>query len=114
MARADYCGNGRSWTRNGTTINVWDTAPAPGPFQAHGPADPAFLFEAGWSTYGAVCLSKERWATLDPRIAQDCPNRLIAPGASTAGATVCETPADAAVFDSNTQLFNESKVNLSP
>jgi hypothetical protein len=114
MARADYCGDGRSWTRNGTTINVWDTAPSPGPFQAHGPLDPTFVFEAGWSTRGAVCLSKERWATLDPRIPQDCPDRLVAPGASTGTATICETPDQAAVFDSSTRLFNESGVNATP
>ena len=114
MARADYCGDGRTWTQNGTLINMWDSAPAPGPFQTHGPTDPTFVFEAGWSTQGAVCLSKERWATLNPQIAQNCPNRLIAPGATTSAGTVCETDAAAVGFDSTTQLFNESKANVNP
>ncbi len=112
MARGDYCGDGRSWTYNGTLINIWDRAPAPGPFQSHGPLDLTFIFEAGWSTHGAVCLSKERWLTLDPFIALDCPNRLIAPGLFIGNATVCETPDDASLFDSTTLLFNESKVNI--
>jgi hypothetical protein len=112
MARADYCGDGRSWTHNGTTINIWDTAPAPGPFQAHGPTDPTFIFEAGWNTGGAVCLSKERWATIDPAVAQDCPNRLIPPGAATPVGTVCESPTDASLFDPGVELFNESHVNV--
>jgi hypothetical protein len=114
MARADYCGDGRSWTRNGTTINVWDAAPAPGPFQAHGPLDPTFFFEAGWTTSGAVCLSKERWATIDPQVAQDCPGRLVPPGVETPAGTVCESPADATAIDSTVQLFNESRVNVAP
>jgi hypothetical protein len=114
LARADYCGDGRTWTQNGTRINVWDTAPAPGPFQLHGPSDPTFFFEAGWNTKGAVCLSKQRWATLNPQIAQNCPNKLIAPGASTSAGTVCDTPEQAALFDSSTQLFDESKANVSP
>ena len=114
MARADYCGDGRTWTHTGTLINIWDSAPAPGPFQDHGPADPTFFFEAGWTTGGAACLSKQRWATLDPKIAQNCPNRLIAPGAITAAGTVCDTESQALGFDRTTKLFNESKVNVAP
>ena len=114
LARADYCGDGRTWTYNGTRINVWDTAPAPGPFQLHGPSDPTFFFEAGWNTKGAVCLSKQRWATLNPQIAQNCPGKLVAPGASTSAGTVCDTPEQAALFDSSTRLFNESKANVAP
>ena len=114
LARADYCGDGRTWTQNGTRINIWDTAPAPGPFQLHGPSDPTFFFEAGWNTKGAVCLSKQRWATLNPQIAQNCPSKLVAPGASTSAGTVCDTPEQAALFDSSTQLFNESKANVAP
>ena len=112
MARADYCGNGQTWTHNGTLINLWDRAPAPGPFQDHGSPPPEFIFEAGWSTKGAVCLSKQRWATLPPEVAQSCPDRLIAPGVATASGTVCDSEIEAGQFDSATQLFNESKVNV--
>ena len=111
MARADYCGNGNTWTQNGTLINVWDRAPAPGPFQLHGSPPPGFLFEAGWSTNGAVCLSKQRWATLPPNVAASCPDRLIAPGVATTTASVCNTDNEAVQFDATTQLFNESLVN---
>ena len=114
LARADYCGDGRTWTQNGTRVNIWDTAPAPGPFQQRGPADPTFFFEAGWNTKGAVCLSKQRWATLDPQIAQSCPDRLIAPGAATSAGSVCDSAEQAALFDTSTQLFNESKANVAP
>ena len=114
MARADYCGNGQTWTHTGTLINMWDLAPAPGPFQSHGPSDPTFVFEAGWSTRGAVCLSKQRWATLPPDIAANCPDRLVPPGASTSAGTVCNSSAEVPQFDATTELFNESKVNVSP
>ena len=111
LARADYCGNGQSWTHDGTLINVWDRAPAPGTFQDHGTPPPDFFFEAGWSTHGAVCLSKQRWATLPPAVAQSCPDRLITPGASTGVGTVCKSEGEAVLFDAKTQLFNESRVN---
>jgi hypothetical protein len=114
MARADYCGNGRSHTRDGTLINLWDTLPAPGPLQSRGEPVPGFLFEAGWSTSGAVCLSKTRWLELSPEVAAACPERLIPPGASVGPATVCDAPAQALAFDPKARLFNESKLNLLP
>jgi hypothetical protein len=112
MARADYCGDGRTWTYDGTLINLWDRAPAPGPFNTHGSPPPQFLFEAGWSTQGAVCLSKQRWATLPPEFASACPGRLVAPGAATSVGTVCDTESQAVQLDSTTQLFNESQLNV--
>jgi hypothetical protein len=112
LARADYCGNGQSWTQNGTLINVWDYAPAPGPFQQQGTPPADFFFEAGWNTKGAVCLSKQRWLTLPPAVAQSCPDRLIPPGMSTSAGTVCDTDQQALQFDSTTQLFNQSRVNV--
>jgi len=111
MARADYCGDGHTNTFEGTLINLWDTSPAPGPLTAHGPTDPTFIFEAGWAPQGAVCLSKQRWVTLPPDVAARCPDRLIAPGASTGVATVCDTDSDALLFDASTNLFNESRLN---
>src|SRR5262249_37438879 len=59
VARADYCGIGRSHTREGTEINVWDQLPSPGPIQRHGgllglTAPVGMAFEAGWNTNGAV------------------------------------------------------------
>lgn len=111
LARADYCGDGTPHTRDGTLINVWDTLSNPGPIQQHGEPMDGMLFEAGWSTRGAVCLSKQRWLTLSPDVAAACPDRLIAPGAAVGTATVCESPAEAQSFGADVQLFNESQLN---
>lgn len=69
--RADYCGNGRSFTVPGTPIEIFDSAgirPEISP-----PLYPEFLFEAAWAVdlspnapRGAVCLSKLRWEQLRP------------------------------------------------
>jgi hypothetical protein len=115
LARADYCGNGVPGTRNGTTINVWDRLPSPGPIQRHGGllGLPPFgmLFEAGWNTNGAVCLSTTRWLLQDGLgIAKLCPNRLIPPGLLLP--TVCDTVTTVLAFDPNARMFNESFLNL--
>jgi ADYC domain len=111
LARADYCGNGVPHTRNGTQINVWDKLPAPGPIQRHGLLAPlGMLFEAGWNTGGAVCLSRSRWLLDDGlELAALCPDRLIPPGL---GGTVCDSVGDVLGFDTNARMFNESYLNL--
>ena len=63
MVPADYQGNGVPHTRNGTDIDVWDTAGVQNPESLN---DPAFAFEAGWSPTGAVCVAKTRWSNLLP------------------------------------------------
>jgi hypothetical protein len=61
MARADYCGDGVSWTRDGTPIDVFDT---------HGvqraASEPGFLFEAGWTENGAACVNRPRFEGAQP------------------------------------------------
>ena len=112
LARADYCGIGVPHTRNGTKINVWDNLPAPGPIQDHGGILPpiGMLFEAGWNTGGAVCLSHARWLQDDgAALAALCPDRLVPPGL---GATVCDTIPAVLGYDSNAQMFNEAYVNV--
>jgi hypothetical protein len=109
LARADYCGNGVSHTRDGTLINVWDNLPAPGPIQTHGDSLPGMIFEAGWNTGGAVCLSHVRWLDLESVIAATCADRLIPPGL---GERTCDTLAEAYGIDSSVRLFNESYVNV--
>ncbi|HET7502508.1 MAG TPA: ADYC domain-containing protein [Kofleriaceae bacterium] len=113
LARADYCGNGVPHTRNGTWINVWDKLPAPGPIQDHGGLLPpaGMLFEAGWNTGGAVCLSRARWL-LDKGglLASLCPDRLVAP--SLFGGTVCDTTAEVLGYDPNARMFNEAYLNV--
>jgi len=113
MARADYCGIGRSHTRDGTQINFWDKLPSPGPIQRHGGLlglPPLGMgFEAGWNTGGAVCLSRTRWLLNDGLIiAQLCPDRLVSPGLL--GQTVCDTLSDVLDLDSDAKLFNEASL----
>ena len=114
LARADYCGDGTPHTRNGTSINVWDRLPYPGPIQGHGGLLPplGMLFEAGWNTGGAVCLSHARWL-LDPGgvLAAACPDRLVAPTLPLIGGTVCNTAAAVLGYDPNALLFNEAYLN---
>jgi hypothetical protein len=115
LARADYCGVGVPHTRDGTTINVWDNLPSPGPIQRHGGLlglpPPGMLFEAGWNTEGAVCLSHSRWILQDGLgIAALCPDRLVPPGLL--GETVCDTLSDVLGLDSNARMFDEAFLNL--
>jgi hypothetical protein len=117
LARADYCGIGIPHTRNGTTINVWDTLPSPGPIQHHGTVlglplpPPGMLFEAGWNTDGAVCLSHSRWILQDGLgIAALCPHRLVPPGLL--GETVCDTVSAVLGIDTGARMFNEAYLNL--
>ncbi len=113
LARGDYCGIGVPHTRNGAYINVWDTLPAPGPIQSHGGLLPplGMLFEAGWNTGGAVCLSHGRWLLDDGlAIAQLCPTRLIPPGLPLAA--VCDLIAQVLGYDPNARMYNESYLNL--
>jgi|GEM_PF-1106432 len=111
-ARADYCGNGTPHTRDGTWINIWDNLPPPGPIQIQGSTPPLMVFEAGWNTGGAVCLSHARWLLLGPLIAANCPDRLVAPGLLVLGATVCDTVAQVLGASSSSVIFNESNLNL--
>jgi hypothetical protein len=53
MMRADYCGDGRSHTRAGIKVDIWDRAGVQAP-QTDLP------FEAAWSPDGAVCLRRAR------------------------------------------------------
>lgn len=112
LARADYCGNGVPHTRDGTEINVWDRLPSPGPIQRHGgllgvTPPLGMLFEAGWNTGGAVCMSTKRWLLDDAlEIGNLCPSKLVPPGLLLP--TVCDTITAVLVFDPNARMFNES------
>ena len=58
MARADYCGNGKGYTRNGTLINIYDNLG----IQKRGDIqeDQELAFEAAWNEKGAVCVHHSR------------------------------------------------------
>lgn len=55
--RADYCGDGTSWTVDGTMIDVYDG-------YGFRTASPGWPFEAEWNANGAVCAAKERAPSL--------------------------------------------------
>jgi hypothetical protein len=115
LARADYCGNGQPGTHEGTKINVWDRL-SPHPIQEHGVKllgipvplpPPGMLFEAGWNTDGAVCLSTARWLLEDGiGVIRVCPNKLVPPGLLLP--TVCDTITSVFAFDPGARMFNES------
>ncbi len=116
-ARADYCGDGSSFTEDGTSINIWDRLPAPGPIQKHGLLPPlGYLFEAGWNTEGAVCLSRTRWLLndlLNLEIGNLCPDRLIPPtilGGIVIGGAVCDTVNAVLQQDPDALIFNQSSI----
>jgi ADYC domain len=72
MVRADYCGDGHSWTREGTPIDLWD---ALGIQRSDASGNAAYSFEAGWTPDGAVCVAHTRVPgdiTLD-RLKTSCP-----------------------------------------
>jgi hypothetical protein len=78
MARADYCGNGRSHTREDTAIDMYDrlglltrtTMATAGwdPGQAS--------FEAAWTPDGASCLARTRDGAALETILAECPSRF--------------------------------------
>jgi hypothetical protein len=112
LARADYCGIGRSSTHDNTEINVWDRLPMPGPIQGH-EQQADMVFEAGWDPGGAVCLSRSRWLLDDTRLLVSlCPHRLVAPGIGVLGATVCNSVPAVLGLNSHALLFNEAHLNL--
>jgi hypothetical protein len=57
MARADYCGDGRSHTADGTIINVYDALGVQLPSSQPGRPD---AFEAAWAPDGATCIATPR------------------------------------------------------
>ncbi len=82
LVRADYCGDGKPHTRNGTAIDVSDSL---GIQQRDGVG--GFSLEADWRYDGAHCIRHTRWnkadATADTMYATDmayinakCPSRL--------------------------------------
>ena len=73
LVRADYCGDGRSHTRTGTAIDLYDGLG----IQRDEPA-PGMRFEAAWGPDGAVCVARPRLPDPLPPSGLDglCPGRL--------------------------------------
>jgi hypothetical protein len=97
MVPADYQGNAVPHTRNGTDIDIWDTAGVQAPDTI---GDPAYAFEAGWNMDGAVCVARTRWSNLLPL------NTLLESAPSLA-ATPCD---EAEARRRGALLFNRSRV----
>jgi hypothetical protein len=61
MIRADYCGDGRSWTSDGTDIEVVDTLNP----QKQLDSRPSWgVLEGVWGPEGARCVTQPRWRAL--------------------------------------------------
>ncbi len=56
MARADYCGNDQTTTRDGTSIDMYDRVGV----QQATPGLKGYDFEAGWGPKGAICVDHAR------------------------------------------------------
>lgn len=71
MARADYCGNGISHTKDGTIIDLYDRLGIQQKTE-----DNDMVFEAAWGTDGAVLIHRPRYSETLVQIQQDCPEKL--------------------------------------
>jgi len=78
MARADYCGDGRSHTHEDTTIDMYDQLGLIAPStEASAEWDPARgSLEAAWGPDGAICLSHTRDGRAVETVLQECPTRF--------------------------------------
>jgi hypothetical protein len=69
MLRADYCGDGKTWTQDGTRLSIADQkgvqlrASEP---PVAGDASKAWRFEAYWNEDGATCTNGQRIADFAP------------------------------------------------
>ncbi len=103
MARADYCGDGRSFTQENTQINVSDEL---GPSIQTAAKDAGMVFEAGWTTRGAVCFSHRRWVEVRDHLND---NRCTA---ELETASTCDSAQAAYSRDAGVLLVNESRPQL--
>ena len=100
MLRADYCGDDRPATRDGTTVDVYDGLDLQNPTR-----DPAFHFEAAWGAEGAVCVAHTRLPdvlTLE-ELHRRCPRIATAPSGS-------RCTYEAMRNDPRALIFNSSKI----
>jgi hypothetical protein len=77
MARADYCGDGRSHTFRDNPMDMYDQLGVLKPTPESAPDwDPALSFEAAWGTDGALCIEHARDGRALETILAECPNRF--------------------------------------
>lgn len=89
MVRADYCGDGRTHTVDGTWIDVWDGLGIQVRDERAGHPE---VFEAAWSPAGAAYLHTPRWSDDVADVVRDCPEHFR--GRTSADRTLA--PADVA------------------
>jgi hypothetical protein len=73
MVRADYCGDGRPHTVDGTWIDIWDGLGIQTREQRPGHPE---IFEAAWSPTGAAYLNMPRWSDDVADVVRDCPTHF--------------------------------------
>ena len=73
MVRADYCGDGRPHTVDGTWIDIWDGLGIQTREQRPGHPE---VFEAAWSPTGAAYLNMPRWSDDVADVVRDCPSHF--------------------------------------
>lgn len=80
MARADYCGDGRSHTRQDNTIDMYDDLQVltRATQASRGWVPERASFEAAWKPDGAWCLARTREGQAMETILAECPGRFEA------------------------------------
>ena len=77
MARADYCGTGRSHTARETRIDMYDALGVQKKGEGEGEAPGRLSFEAAWLPDGARCLARTRFHEPLKAILDECPERFV-------------------------------------
>lgn len=79
MARADYCGTGRSHTADISTIDIYDALHVQTRAQggSAGVNAERMVFEAAWTPDGAYCLARTRYQEPLKTILDECPDRFV-------------------------------------
>jgi hypothetical protein len=98
MMRADYCGDGNSYTIDGTQIDQWDNRGVAAPDHL-----PGVTFEAAWTPHGMACYQHPRWP------AEALPGGTLPACLQPAAASSCDSAADAqALWPGQPLMFDAS------
>jgi hypothetical protein len=95
MMRADYCGNGFSYTVDGTMISRWDNRDVAVPHPFEGAS-----FEAAWTPKGVMCFDHYRWplASLPGHPSRPRPSCMLDGSAPACSSAAAATTTDPVVF----------------